>query len=156
MREKGDGICHGLLSGRAGSDSIAGAVPLAKSDKTSLIPGKTMPYAQNASSGFALRTYRDPQSHSTALAQRGPDEAPERLRAKARRGWNRFCDIPLFSSAVIYDTHPKGLSVITDWTRLLNVATSSIGSVRVRTALLTFALSTKSAIRYSHPRAPLG
>jgi hypothetical protein len=64
-----------------------------------------MPYAQNASSGFALRTYRDPNAQSDlvemivkqkegrapghSLAQRGPDEAPERLRAKARRGRNR-------------------------------------------------------------------
>jgi len=45
----------------------------------------TMPDAQNASSGFALRTYPDPNAVKV-LAQRGPDEAPERLRAEARRG----------------------------------------------------------------------
>ena len=47
-----------------------------------------MPNAQNASSGFALRTYRDPKVPVNILAQRGPDEAPERLRAAARRGEN--------------------------------------------------------------------
>jgi len=66
--------------------------------------GSAMPDTQNASSGFALRTYRDPDARlelvnwamkwnerapGHSLAQREPDEAPERLRAKARRGRNR-------------------------------------------------------------------
>jgi hypothetical protein len=42
-----------------------------------------MPDAQKASSGFALRTYRDPGAMRNgsgpvhALAQRGPDDSPE-------------------------------------------------------------------------------
>ena len=42
---------------------------------------------------------------------------------------------------------------MTDWTIVLNVATSAMGSARVRTALLTFALCMKSARLYSRPRA---
>ena len=50
------------------------------------------------------------------------------------------------SPAVMYATHSNGLSVMTDWTIVLNVATSAIGSASLRTALFTFALCTKSAI----------
>ena len=57
------------------------------------------------------------------------------------------------SPAVIYATHSKGLSVMTDWTIVLNVAMSTMGSARVRVALLTFALCTKSAILHSRPWA---
>jgi len=46
----------------------------------------TMPDAQNASSGFALRTYRDPAFLIKALAQRWPDEAPERIPAEQGGG----------------------------------------------------------------------
>jgi hypothetical protein len=44
-----------------------------------------MPYAQNASSGFALRTYRFDR-FMKILAQRGGDEPPERLLAKQGGG----------------------------------------------------------------------
>ena len=46
----------------------------------------------------------------------------------------------------------KGLSVMTDWTIVLNVATSAMGSASLRVALLTFALCTKSAIVLSSSR----
>ena len=64
------------------SGDIAGAV--------APTPPREMFDAQNASSGFALRTYLDPEFAIKALAQRGPGEAPERLPAKAWRGWNRL------------------------------------------------------------------
>jgi len=35
-----------------------------------------MPYAQNASSGFALRTYRDPESRSRFWPSEGPTRRP--------------------------------------------------------------------------------
>jgi len=38
---------------------------------------------------FPLRTYRDPQPQKDPCPGRGSDEAPERLRAEARRGKNR-------------------------------------------------------------------
>jgi hypothetical protein len=38
--------------------------------------GKTMLYAQNASSGFALRTYPDPESRSRSLPSVGPTRRP--------------------------------------------------------------------------------
>jgi hypothetical protein len=57
------------------------------------------------------------------------------------------------SPAVIYATYSKGLSVMTDWTIMLNVATPVMGSARVRVALLAFALCTKSAILHSRPWA---
>ena len=64
--------------------------PLAGSPKSrQSLRNLTMPNAQNASSGFALRTYLTPITPDNGLAQRGPDEAPERLRATARRGRNR-------------------------------------------------------------------
>jgi len=46
----------------------------------------------------------------------------------------------------MYATQANGLEVMTDWTIVLNVATSAIGFASLRTALFTFALCTKSAI----------
>jgi len=49
-----------------------------------------MPDAQNASSGFALRTYRGyPDFDQGTSPSRGPGKKPERLRAQARKGENR-------------------------------------------------------------------
>jgi hypothetical protein len=44
-------------------------------------PKDAMAYAQNASSGFALRNYRT-LLMIQVLAQRGPDKAAERLRTE--------------------------------------------------------------------------
>ena len=51
-----------------------------------------------------------------------------------------------FSPAVIYSTHPNGLSAITDWTIRLNAATSAIGLARMRTAFLVCEFCLKSGI----------
>ena len=42
--------------------------------------------------------------------------------------------------------HPKGLSAMTDWTRVLNDVTVAIGTARSRTAVLFTVFCTKSAM----------
>jgi len=59
-----------------------------------LIREKRCPTRENASSGFLATHLPGSYLPIKILAQRGPDEAPERLRAAARRGRNRYYRMP--------------------------------------------------------------
>jgi len=47
--------------------------------------------------------------------------------------------------------HPKGLSAMTDWTRVFNDVTVAIGVARSRTAVLFTVVGTKSAMGLFSP-----
>jgi hypothetical protein len=67
----------------------------------------TMPDTQNASSGFALRTYLDPEFLINALAQRGPGKAPERLPAKQGGGDSLIGGIGRIGGLVMMEDNPE-------------------------------------------------
>jgi hypothetical protein len=64
--------------------------PRFESDDTTLLLGKNDALRAKRLVGFCATHLPGSRIAVKVLAQRGPDEAPERLRAEARRGWNRI------------------------------------------------------------------